>query len=66
MDGGGDVAVSVSSLLCSFVSHQSHDRNGGGGGIKGTLCKQIKHFSESRCRRRGCDVGALREDSHSH
>lgn len=42
MDGEGDVAVSVSSLLCSFVSDQSHDRNR----KRGTLCKQIKLFSE--------------------
>lgn len=44
MDGEGDVAVSVSSLLCSFVSDQSCDRNR----KRGTLCKQIKLFSESR------------------
>lgn len=44
MDGEGDVAVSASSLLCSFVSDQSHDRNR----KRGTLCKQIKLFSESQ------------------
>lgn len=43
MDGEGDVAVRVSSLLCSLVSDQSHDRNG----KRGALCIQIKLFSES-------------------
>lgn len=50
MDGEGDVAVSVSSLLCSFVPDQSHDRNR----KRGTLCKQIV------CQK-GCDVGVLQK-----
>lgn len=44
MDSEGDVAVSVSSPLCRFVSDQSHDRKR----KRGALCKQIKLFSESR------------------
>lgn len=42
-DGGGDVAISVSSLHRGFVSDQSHGRNR----KRRTLCKQIELFLES-------------------
>lgn len=60
MDGEGDVAVSASSPLCSFVSDQSHDGNR----KRGTLCKQIKLFSESQFGKKDAPQESLRKYRH--